>query len=322
MEMPQCLTDIVQWITVSGPKWLLTSGLRIVLIAAGAYVVYRIIGIAVTRMERLVKDEDDSSLSEREKRARTLGNILRKVSGIGMLTVAVLMILRELGVDIAPIITAAGIGGLAIGFGAQNLVRDVISGFFMLMENQIRVGDVVRINGTGGLVEDINLRTTVLRDLEGTVHVFPNGSITSVSNMTKEWSRAVIDVGVAYKEDVDYVIDVLKQIGEELLNDREYGPLIVEAPEVLGLDSFGDSAVVIKTMITTKPLKQWAVGREFRRRVKKKFDELGIEIPFPHTTVYWGEASKPFSVLLKSQSSPLTDEAVAKPLFAEEAKER
>jgi len=276
-------------------NWLMVSGSKILLILAGTFIFVRVIISALKRLERVLTGKAKDS-PEQEKRVRTLIALLRRIAWIGSVVVAIIIILDVLNVDIRPIITAAGIGGLALGFGAQSLVRDVISGFFMLLEDQIRVGDVVSLNGTAGEVTEINLRTTVLRDLSGTVHIFPNGSITSVSNMTKDWSRYVIDVGVAYKEDVDYVMAVLAQIGEELSADPEFGRHIIKPLEVLGVDNFGPSQIIIKIMITTVPLKQWDVGRELRRRIKKRFDELGIEIPFPHTTIYWGEASQPFSV--------------------------
>lgn len=275
--------------------WLVTTGLRIFLVLAGTFIFVRLIVTALKRFERVLTDKAGGS-GEQEKRIRTLIGLLRKIAWIGSVVVAIVIILGILDIDIRPIITAAGIGGLALGFGAQSLVRDVISGFFMLLEDQIRVGDVVVLNGTAGEVVEMNLRTTVLRDLSGTVHIFPNGNITSVSNMTKDWSRYVIDVGVAYKEDVDYVMEVLKKIGAELSADPEFGQYILKPLEVLGVDNFAPSEIVIKVMITTVPLKQWYVGRELRRRIKKRFDELGIEIPFPHTTVYWGKASRPFSV--------------------------
>jgi small conductance mechanosensitive channel len=274
-------------------KWFMASGLRILFVIVGTLIATRLITTAIKKLEVILTGKPGNSV-ERQKRIRTLTGILRKVVKVSAFIVAVIIILNEAGVDIRPIITAAGIGGLALGFGAQSLVRDVISGFFMLLEDQIRVGDVVALNGTAGEVISINLRTTTLRDLSGTVHIFPNGSINSVSNMTKDWSRYVIDVGVAYGEDVDYVMEVLKKIGDELYKDPEFGQYILEPLEVLGVDNFGPSEVVIKAMITTVPLKQWLVGRELRRRIKKTFDELGIEIPFPHTTVYWGKTSRPF----------------------------
>jgi small conductance mechanosensitive channel len=214
-----------------------------------------------------------------------------------------LVILRELGVDIAPILASAGIVGLAVGFGAQNLVRDVISGFFMILENQVRVGDVAIVNGTGGLVERVNFRTIVLRDLSGVVHVFPNGAINTISNMTSEWSAYVFDIGVAYKEDVDRVIQIMRDTGKALREDKKFGPLMVDDIEVFGVDQFADSAVVIKGRLRTKPIKQWDVGREYRRRLKYAFDEAGIEIPFPHRSIYFGEASKPFAAQLLNKTS-------------------
>lgn len=272
------------------------TALRVLLIAAGAALLIRIAYATIHRIE-VVVDDGDPHLSEREKRARTLATILRKLTSATVITVAILTVLQELGVDTRAIITAAGIGGVALGFGSQNLVRDVISGFFMLLENQIRVGDVVTINGsTSGQVEDITLRVTILRDLEGNVHIFPNGSIEYITNKTKNWSRAVVDVGVAYKEDVDRVMAVLRDIGEELGADEAFRPLIVEPLQVLGVDDFGESQVTIRTVITTLPLKQWDVARELRRRIKNRFDREGIEIPFPHLSLYWGEASKPIAV--------------------------
>jgi small conductance mechanosensitive channel len=200
-----------------------------------------------------------------------------------------MMILEKLGIQIGPILAAAGVLGLAVGFGAQKLVEDVISGFFILLEDQIRVNDVVVISGTGGLVEKVNLRMVVLRDLAGNVHYIRNGSIGTVTNMTKEYSRYVFDIGVAYREDTDEVVEVIKKVDEEMRADSGFKDLILEPIEILGVDKFADSAVIIKARTKTKPVQQWAVGREFNRRLKKKFDELGIEIPFPHTTLYMGQ---------------------------------
>jgi small conductance mechanosensitive channel len=236
-----------------------------------------------------------------EKRAATIDGLLRKTASVIIWTVAILMALKELGFDVGPLLAGAGVAGLAIGFGAQNLVRDIVSGFFMFMENQIRINDVAVINGTGGLVEEINLRTTVLRGLDGTVHVFPNGTITTLSNMTMKFSYYVFDMGVAYKEDTDRVVAVMKEVADQLRKEEEFAPMILEPLEVLGVDQFADSAVVIKARIKTKPIKQWAVGRELNRRFKKRFDELGIEIPFPHVSLYSGEASKPLQVRFENE---------------------
>lgn len=273
-------------------RWLATGGLRVAVIAIGTVVAVRMTGLAVDRFATRLKAREEEEGSERVRQIDTMAGVMRKAAVGVLVAVAGVTMLKEFGVDIRPIITAAGIGGLAIGFGAQTLVRDIISGFFLLVENQVRVGDVVRIGDKSGLVEAINLRTIILRDLEGVVHIIPNGSIESISNMTREWSRYVIDVAVAYKEDVDYVMEVLRQIGDELARDPAYAPYILEPLEVLGVDQFADSGVVIKVMITTRPLRQWLVGRELRRRIKKRFDELGIEIPFPHLTLYYGEAAK------------------------------
>jgi small-conductance mechanosensitive channel len=243
----------------------------------------------------IVRQKEDS---EFQKRTQTLASIVRYVSVITILLVGTMMVLKELGVEIGPLLAAAGIVGLAVGFGAQSLVKDVISGFFMLLEDQIRVGDVVQIAGKGGLVEKINLKTTILRDLAGNVHYVPNGHIDVVTNMTKDYSRYVFDIGVAYRENVDEVIGVIKEVDEELRNDPDYKEDILEPIEILGLDQFADSAVIVKARTTTVPIKQWRVGREFNRRLKKKFDERDIEIPFPHVTLYMGQGKQ-------GQASPL-----------------
>ncbi len=233
---------------------------------------------------------------EAEKRITTLMGIIKRLGRLVIWIIFTMIILRQLGIDIAPILAGAGIVGLAVGFGAQELVRDFISGFFMLMEDQIRRGDYVQINGVGGMVEKIELRTVVLRDMTGTVHIFQNGKINTLSNMTKEWSAIVLEIGVAYKEDVDSVMKIMKSVGEKLATDPEFKDRIIDQIEILGLDNFADSALVIKTRLKTTPMNQWAIGREYRRRLKYAFDEQGIEIPFPHTTIYWGEAVKPLDL--------------------------
>jgi len=271
--------------------WLTTSGLRILFIAVGAYVITKIFGLVTMRVERFFDDADPATMSEREKQAATLGKILRNTVRIVVWTIAGMMILKTLGIEIGPILAGVGIAGLALGFGAQSLVKDFLSGMFIIIENQYNVGDVIQAAGVAGLVRKITLRTTVLRDLEGKVHTIPNGEIKVVSNMTKEWSRAVLDVGVAYKEDVDSVMAVLKEIGDELAADPGFAHLIDGELDVLGVQNFADSAVVVRVMFTTKPLQQWTVAREFRRRIKNTFDAKGIEIPFPHHTVYLGEGA-------------------------------
>jgi len=267
-------------------EWALTSGLRVLLILGGLLLILWLLRAGTARLRALVEGVAPSA--EQAKRAATLTHIVRDVAMILVVAVGGMMVLAELGVDLKPILTAAGIGGLAIGFGAQSLVKDVISGFFLLLENQVRVGDVVNVGGTGGLVEAITLRTMVLRDLAGNVHVIPHGSVERVTNMTKDYSRYVFDVGVAYREDPDEVMQVLREIGEALRRDPDFGPDILEPLEILGVDKFADSAVIIKCRVTTKPIQQWRVGREMNRRIKKTFDARGIEIPFPHQTLYWG----------------------------------
>jgi len=253
-------------------------------------------------MARRMLEARGSGSGEVEKRVGTLGRICRSFLSLATISLAAMMVLERVGVDIKPLLAGAGIVGLAVGFGAQNLVKDVISGLFFIVENRLRVGDVAILNGTGGLVEQVNLRTTVLRGLDGTVHVFPNGSITSLSNMTHEFSYYLFNIGVAYKEDTDRVVSVLKAVGEEMLQDDAYSEFILEPLEILGVDTFGDSAVVIKARIKTVPIKQWLVGREMNRRIKKRFDEEGIEIPFPHRTVYFGDRSTSVGPLLKGRA--------------------
>jgi small conductance mechanosensitive channel len=230
---------------------------------------------------------------------------------VGRSVAGFVICLDELGLDVTPILAGAGIIGLAVGFGAQNLVRDLISGFFLVLEDQVRVGDVAVVNGTGGLVEAITFRTIVLRDLAGVVHVVPNGAIMTLANMTKGWSGYVIDVGVAYKEDTDRVVDVMTVVAEDLRKDARFGPMILEPIEVFGVDDFKESEVTIKARLKTVPIQQWAVGREYRRRLKKAFDARGIEIPFPHRSLYVGTATGPLEVMLRQGSG--TDNGVPVP---------
>jgi small-conductance mechanosensitive channel len=275
--------------------------LRICIIVVGAYVATKIFGRWVPRLRQWIVSQMTRRAGqdvELEKRAETLGSIFRKTVKVTVWTLAVIMIFREVGFDIGPILAGAGVIGLAVGFGAQNVVKDVLSGVFLLLEDQVRVNDVVVINGTGGLVEAINLRTIVLRGLDGTLHIFPNGSINSLSNMTHNYSYYVFDIGVAYKEDTDHVTEVVKSIAGKMMQEEEYKSCILEPLEVLGVDKFADSAVIIKFRIKTAPIKQWLVGREMNRRIKRKFDELGIEIPFPHMSLYFSDASKPVPLKL------------------------
>ncbi len=291
--------DMLHLIDPDRLQALTMVALHVILILALALVATLVIKKLLRKMKIHLLEKSgfaDGLTDEESKRAETLTRLIRKAVLIGLWIIVALIILKELGIEIAPILAGAGILGLAVGFGAQNLVRDVISGFFFILEDQVRVGDVAVVNGTGGLVEQINFRTIVLRDLEGVVHVFPNGTVSTLSNRTKTWSGYVFDLGVAYKEDTDTVIKIIAQVGEEMMRDPTFGPLMLDAPEIFGVDRFDDSAVVIKGRLKTKPIQQWVVGREFLRRIKYAFDEAGIEIPFPHQTVYFGDASKPFEL--------------------------
>lgn len=282
--------------------WFLSSGLRLIVIIIITLVALKLVRIIPGRILATVKkraEEDDSI-----KRLDTLNSLLNYLLSATVLGISVVMILGEFGISIGPILAAAGIAGVAIGFGAQQLVQDIISGFFILIDDQVRVGDVVQTAGIGGQVEKVNLRMTVLRDLAGNVHYIRNSQINIVTNMTQEYSRFVFDIGVAYREDVDEVIEVIKGVDESLRNDPEFQDDILEPIEVLGLDQFGDSAIIIKARTKTKPIKQWRIGREFNRRLKIAFDEKDIEIPFPHVTLYMGQDKKgqaaPLNVAVKN----------------------
>lgn len=258
------------------------ASLRIVLIIIAAYVGLRLLRFALNRLETLLiraATAADVVPESTTKRIRTLMSVLWTIV-VGLVWfVAVLTTLGQIGVDVTPVLAGAGIVGLAIGFGAQNLVKDLVSGFFLILENQVRVGDVAIINGTGGLVEAISFRTIVLRDEGAVVHVFPNGSITTLSNMTKDWSAYVVSVNVAYKEDPDRVVDVMRRAAEEMYTEPKYRSVMLEPIEIFGVDGFTDGSVTIKARLKTRPLEQFAIGREYRRRLKKAFDAEGIEMP-------------------------------------------
>jgi moderate conductance mechanosensitive channel len=267
-------------------RWAAETGIRIVALFVLAFVVVRMLSAVIVRAEREMASGTGLDALERRKRAQTLASVVRRALSALIWTVAVLMVLRELDVDITPVLTGAGIVGLAIGFGAQTLVRDVISGFFLIIEDQVRVGDVAVVNTIGGLVEQINLRTIVLRDMEGAVHVIPNGEIKTLSNRTKDYSYYVVSLGIDYEENTDRVVEAVRAAASELSGDPVHGPNILEPIEVLGVDDFKDSSVSMKFRIKTVPLKQWEVGRELRRRIKKVFDAEGIRIPVPQFEVH------------------------------------
>lgn len=275
---------MIDWGTVVADFFegqVLPTTLRIVTILLLAWLAYRLLAILVQRVQRLVEDEDHTTVSEREQRAQTLGKVVLN-TGWGLIAlIAVGMILRELGLDIGPFIAGVGIVGLAVGFGAQTLVKDVISGFFILLEDQFAVGDSIQVGSIAGSVEKMTLRATFLRDAEGTCHVVPNGEIRILANKTKGWARAVVKVGVAYEEKLDHVFAVLEQISQETYQDEHFGPQMLEQPTVLGPMDFGDSAMTMQVMVRTQPGKQWGIGRELRRRIKERFEQEGIEMPYP-----------------------------------------
>lgn len=249
----------------------------------------RIVQLTLDRVQkRLLRDVDHNRETsyEAQKRVETLVRLLRQAIGAFLFVTLALALLMQLGVQVGPILASAGVIGVALGFGAQNLVRDVITGFFFVLENQVRVGDVVRINGTGGLVEAMTWRTVVLRDLSGVVHIFSNGAVDTLSNLTRDWSAYVFDIGIAYKEDPARAIAALRLVAADLRRDPVFGPKIIEEAEVFGVERLDESAVVIRGRLKTRPMMQWDVGREYLLRVKKAFDREGIEIPFPHRTLH------------------------------------
>ncbi|MEK6642350.1 MAG: mechanosensitive ion channel domain-containing protein [Planctomycetota bacterium] len=268
-------------------RWIVESGPKVVTVLIGMAV---LLWLARRSRGRLVilltRANDRGSSEERENRAQTLISVFSSVAGVAIIVGGSLMILTELGVNIVPLMGGAAVVGLAVAFGAQNLIRDYFAGFMILLEHQYGINDVIKVCGISGQVEQITLRITVLRDLEGVVHFIPNGQISTVSNKTHEWSRAVLDVAVAYKENVDRVMQVILDLAREFRRDPAFVDFILDDPEMLGVDSLGDSAVMIKFVIKTRPGRQWPVKRELLRRIKTRFDELGIEIPYPHRTVY------------------------------------
>jgi small-conductance mechanosensitive channel len=263
--------------------WLLTSGLRIAIIVLGSIVGCRSVRVLATRLEGLIAGAAPSG--EEAQRARTLTRVIRSTVLVAIVIVAGLMILVELGLDITPLIAGASVVGVALGLGAQTVIRDVISGILIILEDQFAVGDAIRVGNIAGSVEKMTLRATSLRDLQGALHVIPNGEIRIVSNLTKDWSRAMVDVGVAYEEDIGRVVTALGQIGQDLYQDEELSPLLLEEPTVTGVEALGDWAVTVRIMVKTKPGKQWDVARELRRRIKESFEREGIEMPYPRQEV-------------------------------------
>ena len=283
-----------------------TAG-RVVLVLVAGYFGARVLRTLLGQLEHVlvVAGERTGALpGVTRSRVATLTSVLRTLALVTLWSVVVVICLSQLGFDVRPILAGAGIVGLAVGFGAQYLVRDVIAGFFLVLEDQVRVGDVAVVNGTGGLVETVTFRTIVLRDLAGTVHIFPNGSVTTLANMTKDWSGYVVDVEVGYREDLDRIVALMRRVAEELRQDPAHGPSIIEPIEIFGVDAFKDASVVIKARLKTRPIQQWTVGREYRRRLLLAFAAENIEIPATRV-VQVGDAGKPFSVVLMQGATPL-----------------
>lgn len=273
-------SDLFNW-----PE-LTATGLRILAALAVGWIAFWALKVFLRRVERAIGEGGTGTLTVQEQRARTLVSLLRSIGIVVIAILVLFMVLAALGISIGPLLAGAGVVGLAVSFGAQSLVKDIISGLFILFENQYGVGDVIRLNGVAGSVERMTLRVVVLRDVQGVVHVIPNGEIKLVSNLTRAFSRAVFEVGVAYKEDADRVMEVMRDVGREMWEDPEWRPMLVEEIAVPGIESFGDSSVNIRIMATTVPLKQWDVARELRRRLKRRFDAEGIEIPFPQQVMW------------------------------------
>jgi small conductance mechanosensitive channel len=278
---------LIAWLNDIDPilGLVLVRATKVTAIVVVAWLAFRVLKVLTGRIQRRFEAEDQTTVSEIEQRAKTVVHLLNSV-GAAAIGIAALLTILDLFIPIGPLLAGVGVAGLAISFGAQSLVRDIITGFFILLENQFAVGDIVEINGKSGVVERITLRVVSLRDVEGVLHTIPNGAVNMVSNKTRVWSRAVLDIGVAYKESVDHVIQVVEEVGAGLWNEPEWRPKLVDKPAVWGVQDLGESAVNIRLVVETRPGKQWEVRRELLRRVKNRFDAEGIEIPFPQRTLH------------------------------------
>lgn len=288
-------------------EWLLEHGIIILAYIIISYFIYRLLKLVIPRMvDRMVKVRGKGRHSKLwfENRSKTLSAIIASTLGIILVVVALFMILSELGIDIGPLLAGAGVIGIAVGFGAQSLIKDLLGGMFILIEDQYNKGDVVKIAGIAGLVEEVNLRRTVLRDLEGIVHSIPNGQITTASNYTRDWARVKLDISVGYGEDMDHVFKVINRVGKELAEDKYFKDLIKTPPQVLRVQKFGDSGIDIRVLGDVRPMKQWEVTGELRKRLKKAFDDEGIEIPWPHVKLYFGESQQGNTITCQACSQP------------------
>jgi len=280
------------WFSTQGADWFKQHGVRILGIAVVSTALYYALRKSIPRALSLTVGKGkwiSKAKEEQDKRIRTLSRVFVLTSGVLILIIAVFMILSELGINIGPLIAGFGIVGIAVGFGAQYLIRDLIGGLFIIVEGQYNVGDVVKIGNISGLVEEINLRRTVLRDLDGIVHFVPNGESGIVSNFTKEWARVNLNVSVSYNTDLDHAIAVINRVCKEMAEEPAWKEAIIRTPQVLRVDNLGDSGIDIKILGDTKPIMQWDVMGEMRKRLKNAFDREGIEIPWPHMKVYFGD---------------------------------
>lgn len=286
---------------------LATTVLHVVIILGMTWLALRLSRKLLARLRaHMQQDLDDF---ERIKRLDTLERVFRYVATVIITLVGAMLVLSEVGISIAPILATAGVLGIAVGFGAQSLVKDYFNGFFLLLENQVRQGDVVEIAGKGGLVEEMTLRYIRLRDFEGSVHYIPNGVVDTVTNRSRGFAYALIDVGVAYREDIDEVYAVMRDVAAEMRTDPELKEKILEDLEIAGVDKWADSAVVIRCRFKVMPLEQWGVRRAFLYRLKKAFDAAGIEIPYPHLTLYAGQGKDGSAPPLRLQALGATDPA-------------
>ncbi|MCK5577816.1 MAG: mechanosensitive ion channel family protein, partial [Dehalococcoidales bacterium] len=280
------------WDTISG--WLLEHGVPILVILVASFIAFWVIRTALRRVVAQyvrVRGKGRHSKLWFENRTNTLNAIISSTLGVVIFVVALFMIL-SMFFDITPLLAGAGVLGIAIGFGAQSLIKDLLGGLFILLEDQFNKGDVVKIAGIAGLVEEVNLRRTVLRDLDGIVHIIPNGVISTASNYTRDWARVNLNISVGYGEDLDHVMAVINKVGKKLAEDEYYAKLIKTPPRALRVNNFGDSGIDIKILGDTHPMKQWEVTGELRKRLKKAFDEEGIEIPWPHVKLFYGDSPK------------------------------
>lgn len=289
------------------PEYLLhysQFALRILLILALVWVTKRLIRRAIGLLKDYLTRQSGNN-PEEMKRIETLGQVSHYIASVILFVIAGMVLLGEFGISIGPILATAGVAGMAIGFGAQHLIKDYLNGFFILLENQVRQGDVVVVADKGGLVEEVTLRYIKMRDYDGNVHFIPNGSITTVTNMSRDHAYAVIDVGVAYREDLDEVMTLMQKVGTEIREAPEFAEKILEDMEMAGVDKWDESAVVIRCRFKVFPLEQWGVRREYLKRLKQAFDRHGIEIPFPHVTIYPGRAkdgsAPPLNVVAKPE---------------------